>query len=143
MKTFCEFVLEDFLLCLHLKIFCEFTLEDLFFSLHFNICLEKISCSFKLFALCHVSLENTKRWMYFLDQAFTSYSLSHLGHSRWLTIGTSMRTLLAGVALGLHRLHAVTLAVLLVASYYIWRIQQINSCHDSVCNHCRGEKEKA
>ena len=57
--------------------------------------------------------------MYFLDQAFASYSLSDLGHSRWLTIGTSMRTLLAALALGLHRLHAVTLADPLVGSWYI------------------------
>ena len=55
------------------------------------------------------------------------FRFKKFSHSRWLTIGCSLRTLIAACALGIRRLHRVTVADPLVGTYYRGGFSKLNA----------------
>ena len=56
-------------------------------------------------------------WLY--DAVMTAFRFKKYSTSRWLTVGSSCRTLLASLALGLDRLHEVCILDPKVSNYYL------------------------
>ena len=64
-------------------------------------------------------------WLY--NACMTVFRFRQFSSSRWITVGCSLRTLIAACALGIRRLHQVTVDDPTVGTYYLGGFSKLTS----------------